>query len=235
MSTQPPVRYENYPPDDNATLSGSPQGQSPVVRPYVPATLPPPPRGTGSSRRTAIGRVIGIPIAALVLGARATRAESAGGIDEDTSYIDESSDIESVGEEILIGDHSATAPQGWTVHDDGSGTVEVTNGANRLTAVLVETATSSLAVEEIAPLAAHHYLGFTGKIGEPVDRSTAALQHATMDGTGEFQGKSARLMAELWLYDTGTGLLITRVLTAKVSSSLSAEAQEMLDDLSGVF
>lgn len=163
--TQPPVRYENYPPDDSAT-----------------------PDGSGSSD-----------------------------------------------EEFSVGGYSSTAPPGWTVHDDGSGTVEVTNGANRLTAVSIDTATSSLAVEEIAHLAKSHYAGFTGKIGDPVDRSSATLQHATMDGTGKFRGKAARLMVELWIDEEGSGLLVARVLTAKAASAISAEAQEVLEELSGEF
>ena len=139
------------------------------------------------------------------------------------------------GQDFSVGDYTATAPDGWTVYDDGSGTVEVTQGANRLTAVRLITATSTLAVEDIAHLAKRTYVGFTGKIGDPVDRSSADLQHATMDGSGKFNGKGARLMVELWIDDTGSGLLVTRVITAKVASAIAVQAQEMLNQLSGEF
>jgi hypothetical protein len=234
--TQPPVRYENYPPDDSASPAGSPDEHTPVIRPYVPATIPPPPTSDGTSRRTVIGLVIGIPIVGIALSAMAmNRNPSDGSGDGSPDNSDNTADSGSTDEEFSVGDHSATAPSGWTVHDDGSGTVEMTNGANRLTAASIDTATSTLAVEEIAHLAKRHYAGFTGKIGDPVDRSSAELQHATMDGTGRFQGKAARLMVELWIDEEGSGLLVARVLTAKVTSVISAEAQEMLDDLSGDF
>ncbi len=245
--TQPPVRYENYPPDDTAT----PDEHTPIVRPYVPVTIPPPPTGEATSRRTVVGLVIGIPVAGIILGAMAmamamnTNARNGSGTGSDnpdnTDNPDDSDDPYGTGdpgsfnEEFSVGSYSSTAPASWTVHDDGSGTVEVTNGANRLTAVSIDTATSTLAVEEIAHLAKRHYAGFTGKIGDPVDRSSAELQHATMDGTGRFQGKAARLMVELWIDEEGSGLLVARVLTAKVASVISAEAQEMLEDLSGDF
>jgi len=244
--TQPPVRYENYPPDDSATADEN----QPVVRPYVPDTIPPPPASVGTSRRTVVGLVIGIPVAGIILSAMAMNSNAGNGsgfgwgTPETTTYPDntdntddpdETGDPGSFGEDFSVGNYGATAPAGWTVHDDSSGTVEVTNGANRLTAVSIETATSALAVDEIAHLAKGHYAGFAGKIGHPVDRSSAALQHATMDGTGTFQGKAARLMGELLIDDEGNGLLVVRVLTAKVASVISTEAQEMLEDLSEDF
>jgi hypothetical protein len=152
-----------------------------------------------------------------------------------TEYTEDPADPGSYDEEFSVGSYTATAPSGWTVNDDGSGTVEVTNGANQLTAVSFDTGTSTLAVEEIAHLAKTHRAGFSGKIAEPVDRSSADLQHATMDGTGKFKGKAARLMSELWIDDGGSGLLVVRILTAKVASVISTEAQEMLEELSGDF
>lgn len=245
MSAQPPVRYENYPPDQTDTPAGAfgaSDPQTPVVRPYVPAQIPPPATGGGSSRRTVIGLLVGVPVVILGIGwANANRNDLPGWDSsgqasmpyEDTSgnTSDDSGDVE-----ILVGDYSATVPSGWTSIDDGSGkTGELTNGANRLTAVGIETATSSVAVEEIAHLAKGHYQGFTGKIGDPVDRSSADVQHATMDGTGKHQGKVARLMVELWVDDNGSGLLVARVLTAKPKSTISVEAQGIVDELSRDF
>jgi hypothetical protein len=240
--TQPPVRYENYPPDDSAT-----PGEDldlPVVRPYVPDTIPPPPASVGTSRRTVVGLVIGLPAAGIILSAMAMNSNSAGRMGrmpgdlpeaQYTDYTEEPSDPGSVDEEFSAGSHSATAPSGWTVRVDGSGTVDVTKGANRLTAVSFDTGTSTLAIEEIVHGARTHRAGFSGKIADPVDRSSADLQHATMDGTGKFTGKAARLMSELWIDDTGSGLLVVRILTAKVASAISTEAQEMLDQLSKDF
>lgn len=241
--TQPPVRYENYPPDDSAT----PERDTPVVHPYVPDTIPPPPVGGGTPRRAVLGLVIGIPVAGIIFSAMAANSASFGRmgnmegdlpVDPYTEYTEDPEDPAGTvpsEEGFSIGGYTATAPSGWTVQDDGSGPVEVVNGANRLTAVSIDTATSTLAVEEIARLAKRHRTGFSGKIGDPVDRSSADLQHATMDGSGKFQGKAARLLSELWIDDQGSGLLVVRVLTAKLSSPISTESQEMVDELSGDF
>ncbi len=248
MSTQPPVRFENYPPDDSASRPGSADEHTPVVRPYVPDTIPPPPARDGNSRRTLIGLVVGIPVAGILLSVFAANGSSSPGPDgylpdypeytADPEYTEDPVDpvdAEPVEEEFSVGDYSATVPAGWTVNDDGSGAVEVTKGANRLAAVSIETATSTLAVEEIARIAKPHHPGFKGKVGTPVDRSSAALQHATMDGTGTFKGKAARLLVELWIDEDGAGLLVARVLTAKVASAISRQAQGMVDELSGEF
>ncbi|MCC6495737.1 MAG: hypothetical protein IT193_05710 [Propionibacteriaceae bacterium] len=56
-----------------------------------------------------------------------------------------------------------------------------------------------------------------------------------MSGTGKIKGKSARLLAELWIGDTGGGLLTTRILTAKPTSGVAGQAQQMVDQLSGSF
>jgi hypothetical protein len=238
--TQPPVRYENYPPDDSAT----PGEDLPVVRPYVPDTIPPPPASVGTSRRTVVGLVIGLPVAGIILSAMAMNSNApdrTGGMEGDlpeasyTEYTEEPADPGSYDEEFSVGSYTATAPSGWTVHDDGSGSVEVTSGANRLTAVSFDTGTSALAVEEIVHLAKSHREGFSGKIADPVDRSSGKFQHATMDGTGKFTGKAARLMGEVWIDDAGSGLLVVRILTAKVASAISVEAQEMLEQLSKDF
>ena len=234
--TQPPVRYENYPPDEGASADSPKDQRAPIVRPYLPAQLPPPPATSGTSRRTVIGLVIGIPVAGIILSAMAAGSNSGpdgemgGGMGDGYPYDPGPSD-----QGFSVGSYTATAPDGWSVNDDGSGTVEVSNGANRLTALSLDTGTSTLAVDEIAPLAKRHYIGFSGKIGDPVDRSSASLQHATMDGAGTFNGKTARLMVELWIDEDGSGLLVTRVITAKVSSAIAVEAQEMLEELSGEF
>ncbi|HSK33198.1 MAG TPA: hypothetical protein VK903_06910 [Propionicimonas sp.] len=248
MSTQPPVRFENYPPDDSAGRSDLADEHTPVVRPYVPDTIPPPPARDGNSRRTLIGLVVGIPVAGIILSVFAANGSTTPGPDgylpdyteytedpEDPEAPVDPEDAEPVEEEFSVGDYSATVPAGWTVNDDGSGAVEVTTGANRLAAVSIETATSTLAVEEIARIAKPHHPGFKGKVGTPVDRSSAALQHATMDGTGTFRGKAARLLVELWIDEDGTGLLVARVLTAKVASAISRQAQGMVDEMSGEF
>lgn len=241
--TQPPVRFENYPPEDGATR----EEPTPVIRPYVPDTVPPPVRSS-TSRRNVVGLVLGIPLAGIIFSVIAAggNARNGSGFDDGTSETTTdpygpddpgdpggASDPGPTDEEFSVGSYTATAPAGWTVHDDGSGAIEVTNAANRLTAVSVETAASSLAVDEIAGLAKSHYAGFTGKTADPVDRSTADRQHATMDGVGRFQGKTARLLAELWIEEEGDGLLVIRVLTAKVGSPIAIQAQEMLNDLSG--
>ena len=236
MSTQPPVRFENYPPDPDETREGMPgtDDPHPVVRPYVPATIPDP-ATTSTSRRMVIGLVIGIPIAGFLLSAIAAHDNSDGGFGGDFTQATASATQAPDGQTIAVGDYSSNLPEGWTVTEDGNGIVEVMNGANRLTAVLIGTEADTAAVEEIARLAERHYSGFAGKISDPVDRSSADLQHATMDGTGTFGGVAARLLVEVWINDAGLGLLIARVMTARASSPVSAEAQELVEALSGDF
>jgi len=190
-----------------------------------------------------VGLVIGLPVVGIILSAVASgnSAGRMGGMEGDlpeaqyTEYTEDPGDPDSLDEEFSVGSHTATAPSGWFVHDDGSGTVEVTNGANKLTAVSIDTAPSTLAVDEIARLAKRHHVGFTGRLGDPADRSSADVQHATIDGKGKFQGKAARLMVELWIDDQGSGLLVVRVITAKAASAVSTEARRMLEELSGDF
>ncbi len=69
----------------------------------------------------------------------------------------------------------------------------------------------------------------------PDDSATPGEDLATMDGMGKFTGKAARLMSELWIDEEGSGLLVVRILTAKVASVISVQAQEMLEELSGDF
>ncbi len=249
--TQPPVRFENYPPDDSATPDGSAQ-HTPVIQPFVPDPIPPPASGgRASSRRTIIGLVIGVPVAGIILSAFAARSNRPvdDGTDppyfeDDTDDSDDGSDDPgsdgegdpgSDGEEFTVGEYTANAPAGWTVNDDSTDIVVLTKGANRLTAVSLDAGTSTLAVDDIAHLSKRHYAGFKGTVGDPVDRSSADLQHATMDGTGKFSGKAARLLVELWIDDEGSGLLIAIVLTAKVASVVAREAQGILQDLSEGF
>ncbi|HEY3337169.1 MAG TPA: hypothetical protein VGK18_01585 [Propionicimonas sp.] len=241
--TQPPVRYENYPPDDGAGPDESEPGHGPIVRPYLPEQLPPPVSGgRGTGRRSLIGLAIGIPV--VLIGFANTRSSGnstwvpmpGGPMDEPSSEDPSTEDPveEAPGQTISVGSHSAAVPAGWSVSDDGS-TVEVTNGTNRLTAVSFDPGTSTRAVDEIAHLGKRHYAGFAGKIGDAVDRSSAVLQHATMDGRGTFRGLPARLMVELWIDEAGIGLLVTRVLTAKVASAIAVEAQQMVDELGRAF
>jgi hypothetical protein len=247
--TQPPVRYENYPPDDSAPSDGSGE-HTPVIRPFVPDSIPPP-QGAGgraSSRRTVIGLAIGIPVAGIILSsmaANSSRYSSDGtggdfpdyGSGGDDGSYDPGSDGDpgSYGQDFTVGAYKATAPAGWTVNDDGTDVVAVSKGANRLTAVSLHAGTSTVAVDDIAHLAKRHYTGFKGKIADPVEDSSADVQHATMDGTGKFSGKPARLLVELWIDDQGSGLLVTRVITAKATSVIASEAQGMLQELSEGF
>ncbi|HEY3547516.1 MAG TPA: hypothetical protein VGK17_15700 [Propionicimonas sp.] len=55
-----------------------------------------------------------------------------------------------------------------------------------------------------------------------------------MDGAGTFKGKAAGWMSEVWIDEEGGGLLVVRILTAKVAV-ISVPAQEMLEQLSKDF
>ena len=188
-----------------------------------------------------LGLVIGIPVAGVLLSALASSGNSLVTPDDNLpdfpnpgEYDGDTADSGHGDGATSVGSYSATVPPGWTMKVDGS-VAEVFNGANRLVAATLETATATLAVEEVARLAKRHHAGFTGKIADPVDRSSAVLQHATMDGAGKYQGKKARLLAELWIDDSGNGLLVVRILTAKPNAPISVEAQEMTNQLSTGF
>jgi len=56
-----------------------------------------------------------------------------------------------------------------------------------------------------------------------------------MAGTGKFRGKAARLLAELWIDDAGSGLLVTRLLTVAPASTITVQAEAMTDELSTNF
>lgn len=238
--TQPPVRYENYPPDDTSPPSLTDE-QVPTVRPYVPEAIPAPQGGYGTPRRSVVSLVIGVPLALVLFSAVASSGNSIGTMGDDYPFAEATAEEtedsgqgtdESGGWMFSVGGHSASAPEGWTVTEDGGDVVRVTKGTNLLTAVSLELAASSVAVEEVPHLAKKWHAGFTGKIGTPVDRSSAERQHATMDGHGKYRGKAARLLAELWVDDAGMGLLVVRILTAKPNAPASVEAQGIVDELS---
>ena len=239
--TQPPVRYENYPPDDSAT----PDDHTPVIRPYVPDTIPPPPASGGdqpADRGRPGDRASGRGDHPQCRRQNGNSAGRMGGMEGDlpeaqyTEYTEEPVDPDSLDEQFSVGSHTATAPSGWIVHDDGSGTVEVTNGANKLTAVSFDTAPSTLAVDEIVHLA-KSVTAWASAAGSPIRSTARPPISSTPPSTakGKFKGKAARLMVELWVDDEGSGLLVVRVLTAKAASVISTEAQEMLEELSGDF
>ena len=139
-------------------------------------------------------------------------------------------------EEIIVGGrYRVVVPDGWEHAADGGGGVEFTSGANRMTASSIEVPPATLATDQLAALVKGQRKGFTGKIERPMDDSTADLQRASMAGTGTFKGKPATLLAELWIADAGSGLLITRILTAKPEAEVPEEAQQMVDELSQGF
>jgi hypothetical protein len=238
VSTQPPVRYENYPPDhneapDDASSGGDPQ--APIVRPYVPAQVPEPAPGGLRSRRTAIGLALAVPVTligiTLVNRSQGNSAMFPGSTYGEDNPDGDRPDWQAPEGTIEVGGHVAGVPAGWEASSDGD-VAQVDNGPNRLNAESFESVAYVMAVDEIAHRVSAYGRAFTGKLGEPVDRSTAELQHATLDGVGKYRGLAARLMAELWLDDSGNGLLVVRIMTAKPNAPISVEAQGMVDDLS---
>ena len=219
MSTQPPTRFENYPPERRDAYEGTstdrPADPALVVRHYVPRELPARPGDAPSSRRTVISLLIAAPIAVLI------------------------------GVDWLNGDNpedprNGTYPWDPSVQASGEATstgggVEFTSGANRLTASSIEVPPATRATDQLAVLAKGHRKGFTGKIGRPVDDSTADVQRASMTGSGTFKGKAATLLAELWIADSGSGLLITRIVTARPDAEILEQAQAMVDELTKDF
>jgi hypothetical protein len=184
------------------------------------------------TRRVLVGSLFAVGAAGLV-GCTSLRGEDVpASANETEDPLDaEPADESTPGFEIAVGDYSATVAEGWKSIDDGKGGVVVTNGANRLTVVIVTMPKGALAVDEIAALARSHADGFSGTFAEPVDRSSADVKRASVAGTGKFQDQPARLLSELWIDSTGFALLTTRTITAKADSDISDQAQEMVDEL----
>lgn len=63
----------------------------------------------------------------------------------------------------------------------------------------------------------------------------ADAQGPTLSGSGKFNGKAARLLAQLRIDDTGAGKLATSILTAKPESGVTAEAEQIGAQLSEAF
>jgi hypothetical protein len=183
------------------------------------------------TRRAVVGSLFAVGAAGL-LGCTAAKSPSdQASADQEDPLGGDPTDESTPGFEIAVGDYSATVADGWKSVDDGKGGVVVTNGANRLTVVIVTIAKDALAVDEIAALARSHAEGFAGTFAEPVDRSSAVVKRASVAGTGKFQDQPARLLCELWIDSTGFALLTTRTITATADSEISDQAQEMVDEL----
>lgn len=184
------------------------------------------------TRRVLVGSLFAVGAAGL-MGCTSLRIEDAPtSANEAEDPLDtEPADESTPGFEIAVGDYSATVADGWKSVDDGKGGVVVTNGANRLTVVIVTMPKDALAVDAIAALTRSHAEGFAGTFAEPVDRSSDYVKRASVAGTGKFQDQPARLLSELWIDSTGFALLTTRTITAKAGSEISEQAQEMVDEL----
>jgi len=187
------------------------------------------------TRRAVLAALVSVG-AAGVLGCTAAVSSDQSGSDVgEDPLAGDPTDESTPGFEIAVGDYSATVADGWTSVDDSSGGVVVTNGDNRLSVVSVSIPHTALAVDEIEALAMTHSHEFVGALDGPVDRSSADVKRASVAGIGKFAGTRARLLCELWIDSTGFALLTTRILTAKPSSAISAQAQEMVDELSSDF
>jgi hypothetical protein len=237
VSSQPPTRYENYPPEPGLPAEGledpAPHSGS-VVRAYAPPTITAS-AGAPVGRRAVVGLVLAVPIAGIlwlsVIGDDGPFTSTA--VPGDAPSSDSTA---STPKQLMVGGrYAVTVADGWDYTPDGDGGLEFTKGANTLSASVVDVPPSTLAIDDIAALVKRHNKGFTGKIDRPVDRSTDHLQRASMSGTGKFRGRAAKLLAELWIDDTGSGLLVTRVLTARAGSTIAVQAQTMTDELSTNF
>ena len=183
------------------------------------------------TRRVLVGSLFAVGAAGL-LGCTAAKSPTGqASVDEEDPLATDPADESTPGFEIAVGDYSATVADGWKSVDDGKGGVVVTNGANRLTVVIVTMPKDALAVDVIAALAKSHAEGLSGTFAEPVDRSSAVVKRASVAGTGKFEDQPARLLSELWVDSTGFALLTTRTITAKADSDISDQAQEMVDEL----
>lgn len=231
MTSQNPTRFDNYPPEPDPKASGFEEpGDDLPSR----AVLPPPP-DSHVGRRVAIGLLIGVPVLSLGLAA-ISRTSSPSPSAEATAAADPTGDGAAGLEQVTVGGrYTVTVPDGWAYVGDGGGGFHFSNGVNRLSASGIAVPPSTRAVEELDLLARRHHEDFTGKINDPVDASTDHVQRAHLIGWGKFQGTSATLIAELWIDENGSGLLTKQLLTVSLASEISAQAQQMVDELSRGF
>ena len=223
MSNQP-SRFENYPPGADAPV---PEAEpEPAPRPLAEFRQFVAPEPGKTSRRTLLSFAIGLPVVGIAAGIALYKPDP------------EPVHPAGRGMTVRIGRYGTILPKGWNVVAQTEGRLGLRKGDDLLYALPQVWGTSTLAVEELETLVERllsEIPSVKGKVGPATDGSTINLQRAALTGTATVNGRSARLLGNLWLGKDGTGLLVLRVLVAEANSIESMEAQGMTDQLSAPF
>lgn len=226
MTGQGPItQFENYPRASPEPASGSvPDAQNPPLSPRLPA---PTPAGVdtqkmgwnlsskGMSRRSAVGWMVGLPVAAFI------------GVELFGSHSEVTSGVE---DDPFHATVYAAAPQDWDLSEGSSG-MAIQHGSNEVRVMVLEDQSgedATIMSEALAALQPSLKADPTKAVARTVAGS-AAIEVRT---TGTVRGKKARQVVDVFVDpDTGRALAITQLLTASPSSTLADEAKTFVTDV----
>ncbi len=245
MTSQEPVRFENYPPRDTTpsrSFDDPPAATAEFeITPYRPTDVPPaPPASTGLGRRNLLTLLLAVPAGAVALAVISETAATMPPADpydppmEDPGYADGGRS----GDTIEAGQYSAVVPDGWTVDARSSDPAIVTKGANRVLAhAFAVDPGRHRAIDLIGAVARPRLGTFTGVLPAAEDLSDpgSGVQHAVLTASGQVGRKAATMRAQLWTDDIGNALLVMATLVAKPGTATAREAAGIVDELSGPF
>lgn len=228
MTDRPPVTFQNYPLDPDATTEPEPPLATPKAVTGWQPTPPPQQPPSGPSRRRVIGAV-GFGVACLGLASWVVRDGSTEpGID--TEYPTSEVPLPNV---VTVGGYEVTLPDGWDVDDQDLETIAVlSKGANRVTFRFFNTSGDATGAEEAQRLLSRYTkeLKNQGKIstrsGTDGDLRTGRGQVA-----GRVGGKPAEAEARVVLSDEeNTALAVITVVLDNASDAVRKQVATMRDE-----
>lgn len=243
MSGELPTRYENVPIDgeihpDPVTVNRweNPPVSTTVVRAYQPVKPTPPPAPAGASRRTVLGVLAGVAaMGGLVwVGSRnesVTGWEGGDQPDGDDPF-DDANDEPDDSASLDFDGQSVDAPPGWAADANTGSRGLLHKGDNQVLVVVYDT-DATTAITEVAGALERSNSPLVGTVST-YGTQTRDGAGVTLSGTGKYQGKSAREVAELRLdTDNSQGLFIRQILTAPKDSTIAKQAASLVSELRG--
>jgi hypothetical protein len=150
--------------------------------------------------------------------------------DSTTDPFDPSSDDEVDTDVLSFGGLDLDVPSGWTVMADGDTRALLAQGQNQLLMVKYD-GLSQDAGEELFIAIKRSRTDFQGKLTKVKLSTGDGFDRAVTTGTGTFEGRSARQVAEVLVSEDFSVLFIQQVLTAKDGSTIAKEAARLAADL----
>jgi hypothetical protein len=240
VDAQMPTGYENYPrPEEterDAIAGGweNPPPLAPVTRSYggVGSSQPSP---VQSSRRSMLVSVVGFGVIAMIVISMANRPVSWGQPettweDPGVDPFDPGADDEIDTDVLTFGGLDLDVPTGWTVMADSDTRALLTQGHNQLLMVKYD-GLSQDAGEELFSAIKRSGTAFQGKLTKAKLSTGDGFGRAVATGTGTFEGRSARQLAEALVSEDFSVLFIQQILTAKDGSAIAEEAARLAADL----